>query len=103
MPKTFFFFLYIQFTLFRTKNLQSPGTYISKRTWDQRLYAAHYFIIKIPNKKELQQRASNHSSNIGFKDFIKLYKNYTKEPYSFLANDSTLSLDNPSRFRRKLL
>ena len=33
----FFFiiiFLYIQFTLFRTKNLQSPGTYISKRTWD---------------------------------------------------------------------
>ena len=30
----FFFFLYIQFTLFQTKNLQSPGTYISKRTWD---------------------------------------------------------------------
>ena len=29
-----FFFLYIQFKLFRTKNLQSPGTYISKRTWD---------------------------------------------------------------------
>ena len=28
----FFFFLYIQFTLFRTKNLRSPGTYISKRT-----------------------------------------------------------------------
>ena len=31
-----FFFLYIQFTLFRTKTLQSPGTYISKRTWDPR-------------------------------------------------------------------
>ena len=29
-----FFFLYIQFTLVRTKNAQSPGTYISKRTWD---------------------------------------------------------------------
>ena len=29
-----FFFLYIQFTLFRTKYLQSPGTYIFKRTWD---------------------------------------------------------------------
>ena len=24
----------LQFTLFQTKNLQSPGTYISKRTWD---------------------------------------------------------------------
>ena len=31
---SFFFFLYIQFTLFRAKNLQSPGTYISKRTCD---------------------------------------------------------------------
>ena len=30
----YFFFLYIQFTLFKTKSLQSPGTYISKRTWD---------------------------------------------------------------------
>ena len=30
----FFSFLYIQFTLFREKNLQLPGTYISKRTWD---------------------------------------------------------------------
>ena len=29
-----FCFLYIQFILFRTKNLQSPGTYIFKRTWD---------------------------------------------------------------------
>ena len=30
----FFFFLYIQFTLFKIKSLQSPGTYTSKRTWD---------------------------------------------------------------------
>ena len=28
------FFLYIQFTLFQTKSLQSPGTCITKRTWD---------------------------------------------------------------------
>ena len=28
------FFFYIRLRLFRTKNLQSPGTYISKRTWD---------------------------------------------------------------------
>ena len=28
------FFLHVQFTLFQTKSLQSPGTYISERTWD---------------------------------------------------------------------
>ena len=37
-----------------------------------RLKARHYFIMKIPNKKELQQTASNHSSDIKFKDFMKL-------------------------------
>ena len=48
-----------------------------------RLDLIQYFIIKIPNKRELQQIASNHSSDIDFKDFIKFYKEYTKEPYSF--------------------
>ena len=68
----------------------------------RRLNAAHYFIIKIPNKREFQQIASNHTSDIGFKDFIKLYKDYTKEPCSFLVNDTTLSSDNPLRFRKNL-
>ena len=49
----------------------------------------HYFIMEIPNKRELQQIASNHSSDIEFKDFMKLYKDYTKEPFSLLVNDST--------------
>ena len=65
--------------------------------------ATHYFIIKIPNKRELQQIPSNHSSGIDFKDFRKLYKDYTKEPFSFLVNDTTLSSDNPLRFRKNLL
>ena len=43
----------------------------------------HYFIMKICNKTELQQRALNHSSDIDFKDFIKLYEYYSKEPYLF--------------------
>ena len=60
-----------------------------------RLNATHYFIMKIANKRELQQIASNHSSDIDFKDFMKLYKDYTKETYSFLVNDTTLSSDNP--------
>ena len=59
--------------------------------------------MKIPIKTKLQQIASNHSSDIDFKDFMKLYKDYTKEPYSFLVNDTTLSSDNPLRFRKNLL
>ena len=43
-----------------------------------RLNVTHYFIIKIPNKRELQQIASNHSSDIDFKDFMKFYTDYTK-------------------------
>ena len=46
-----------------------------------RLNATHYFVMKIPIKKELHQIASNHLSDIDFKDFIKLYKDYTKESY----------------------
>ena len=59
--------------------------------------------MNIPNKRELQQIASNHSSDFDFKDFIKLYKDYTKETYSFFVNDTTLPSDNPSQFRENLL
>ena len=68
-----------------------------------RLNATHYFIMKTSNKRELQQIASNHSSDIDFKDFMKLYKDYTKEPYSFLVNDTNLSSENPLRFTKNLL
>ena len=61
-----------------------------------------FFIMKIPNKRELQQIASNHSSDTEFKDFMKLYKDYIKEPYSFLVNDTTLPSDNPLGFRKNL-
>ena len=65
-----------------------------------RLNVTHYFIIEIPNKGELQEIASNHSSDIDFKDFMKLYKDYTNEPYLYLVNDATLLSDNPLRFRK---
>ena len=57
---------------------------------DGRLNSTHYFNIKIPNKRELQQIRLNHSSDIGFKDFIKIYKKCTTEPNSFFVNDATL-------------
>ena len=68
-----------------------------------RLNGIHYFIKKIPNKKEDQQIASNHSSDIDLKDFMKLHKDFTKEPYSLLMNDTTLSSDNPLQFKKNLL
>ena len=70
---------------------------------DVRLNSTHFFIMKIPNKRELQQTALSHSSDIDFKDFMKIYKKYTKEPYSFLVNDTTLPSDDPLRFRKNLL
>ena len=60
-------------------------------------------ITKIPNKRELQQIALNHPSDIDFKDFMKIYKNCTSEPYSFLVNNTTLPTDDPLRFRKNLL
>ena len=68
-----------------------------------RLNATHYFIMKIHNERELQRIASNHSFDIDFKDFMKLYKECTIEAYSFLVNDMTLSSDNPLRFINNLL
>ena len=48
-----------------------------------RLNDVHYFIMKIHKKRELNQIASNRPSDSDFKDFVKLYKDYTKETYSF--------------------
>ena len=68
-----------------------------------RLNSLHYFIMKIPNKGELQQISFNHSSDIDFRDFMNFYKKCTAKPYSFLVIDATLALDNPLRFRKNLL
>ena len=59
--------------------------------------------MKISNKKELQQIAFSHSSDIDFRDFMNLYKKYIAKPYSFLVIDATLESDNPLHFRKNLL
>ena len=59
--------------------------------------------MKIPNKRELQQIALNHLSDIDFKDFMTIFKKYIAESYSFLVNDTTLPSDDPLRFRKNLL
>ena len=67
------------------------------------LNSTHYFVMKILNKRELQQIAFNHSSDIDFQDFMNFYKKSTAKPYSFLVIDTTLPLDNSLRFRKNLL
>ena len=67
---------------------------------DAWLNSTHFFIMKIPNKRELQEITL--TSDIYFKDFIKLYKKCTAELYSFLVRDATLTSDNPLRFRKNL-
>ena len=70
---------------------------------DVRLNSTHFFITRIPNKRDLQQIALNDSSDIDFKGFIKIYEKCTEEPYSFLVNDTPLPSDDPLRFRKNLL
>ena len=48
---------------------------------DVRLNTTHFFIAKIPNKREIQQIGINHSSNINIKDFVNICRKYTTEPY----------------------
>ena len=69
---------------------------------DARLNSTNFFISKIQNRRELQQTAINHSSDISSKDFENIYRICTAEPYSFFVNNTTLASDNPLRFRKNL-
>ena len=69
---------------------------------DVRLNTTHYFIMKINNKRELQNIAINHFADIDYKDFMKIYRECTREPFDFLTIDTTLPASNPLRFRKNL-
>ena len=67
---------------------------------DARLNSTHYVIMKIQSKKELQNIAQENSEDIDFKDFLKIYKDYTSEPYSCMIIDTTVPSGNPMRFKK---
>ena len=69
---------------------------------DVRLNSTHYLIMKINNRRELQNIAINHSADIDYKDFMKIYRECTKEPYNFLTIDTKLPASDPLRFRKNL-
>ena len=50
---------------------------------DVTLNKTYFLVIKIPNKRELQQLALNYSSDVDFKDFMKIYKKYPAKSYFF--------------------
>ena len=56
--------------------------------------------MKIHNRRELQPIAIEHSADIEYKDFLKIYRNCTREPYSFLTINTTLPANDPLRFRK---
>ena len=69
---------------------------------DVRLNTTHFFIARLPNKRELRQIAINHSSDISSKDFTNIYRKCTIEPYSFSVNDTMLASDHSLRLRKNL-
>ena len=67
---------------------------------DVRSNCTHYVILKVNNKRELQNIAINYSADIDYRDVLKIYRNCKKEPHSFLTINTTLPADNLMRFRK---
>ena len=67
-----------------------------------RLNSTHYLTMKIHNRRALQNIAFNHSADIDYKEFLKIYRNCTKEPYSFLTINTTLPANDPMRFIKNI-
>ena len=66
------------------KKLNMPLVFISQSYFsvpkEVRLNSTHCLIMKIHNKRELQQIAINHSADIDYRDFLRIYRNCTNEP-----------------------
>ena len=69
---------------------------------DVRLNSTHYLIMKINNRRELQNIATDHSADIDYQDFKKIYRECTKEPFNFLTIDTALPASDPLGFRKNL-
>ena len=62
-----------------------------------------HLILKINNIRELKNIAINPSADIDYQDFIKIYRECTKEPYNFLTIDTTVPASDPLKFRKKFI
>ena len=66
---------------------------------DVRLNSTHYLIVKINHKRELENIGINHSVDIDYKDYMKIYREYTKKPFKFLLIDTTSVLMLPDQIK----
>ena len=69
---------------------------------DVRLNSTHYLIMKINSRREFKNITINHSADIDYNDFMKIYRECTKKPFKFLTIDTTLPASNLLRFRKNL-
>ena len=58
--------------------------------------------MRINNRRDFKNIAVNHSADIDYNDFMKIYRECTKEPFTFLTIDTTLPAIDPLRFRKNL-
>ena len=56
--------------------------------------------MKINHRKELQNNPINHSADIDYNDFVRIYGECTRKPYSFLTIEAKLPASDPLRFRK---
>ena len=79
--------------LIRGRKLNTSLVFIIQSYFAVPKYIRHnstqYFIMKIPNKQEVQQIAFNHLSDIDL-GLMSFYKKFTVKPSSFLVIDVTL-------------
>ena len=100
-------FQYIIKELFiRCRKLNISLVYITQSSFsvpkDVKLNSTHYLMMKINNKRELRNIAINHSADIDYQDFIKIYRECANEPYTFVIIDTKLPASDPLRFRKNL-
>ena len=69
---------------------------------DVRLNSTYYLIMKINNRKELQNIAINYSADIDYNDFMRIYREFTWELFNFLTIDTSLPTTDTLRFRKSL-
>ena len=90
----------------RCRKLNIPLEFILKTYFSVpkgvRLNQNNYLIMTINNKRELQNIAISRSADIDYKDFMKIYRECTKEPYPFLTINTTLPVGDPLRFTKNL-
>ena len=69
---------------------------------DATLNLKQYLVMKINNRKEIQNIAINRSVDIDYEDFMNIYRECAKEPYSFLITETILPASDPLKFRKNI-